>query len=179
MPSPDQQLHTADFLKMLGVGQLSASTSVLDPGYDVVTLQSHLEQSSHLISVLKISMACWLIANETVVRRKVEIANRHKVITTTGGGPFEIAVAQHQLANYLDICADIGVTRVEGGEGFTEMPLAPEYVVKAARERNLEVQFELGKKHGGTFRPETVGTLIDRGHRWAGRWCGRTDRGSA
>jgi phosphosulfolactate synthase len=160
------QFHTADFLKMIGVCALPASTGVLDPGYDVVTLQSHLEQSSHLISVLKISMACWLIANETMVRRKVAIANHHKVICTTGGGPFEIAVAQNQLANYLDLCADIGVTRIECGEGFTEMPLKAEDVVKAARERNLEVQFELGKKHSGTFTAETVGALIDQGRRW-------------
>ena len=160
------QFHTADFLKMIGVPALPASTGVIDPGYDPVTLKSHLQQSSHLISVLKISMACWLIAKEAAVRRKVAIANRHKVICTTGGGPFEIAVAQHRLANYLDLCADIGVTRIEAGEGFTEMPLKPEEVMKAARERNLEVQFELGKKHCGVFTAETVEALIERGRQW-------------
>jgi len=160
------QLHTADFLKTIGVCALPASTSVFDPGYDAVTLQSHLEQSSHLISTLKISMACWLIANEAVVRRKVTIANHYKVITTTGGGPFEIAVAQHKLAYYLDLCADIGVMRIECGEGFTEMPLQAEDVVKAAHERNLEVQFELGKKHGGAFTADTIDGLIDQGRLW-------------
>lgn len=160
------QRHTADFLEMIGVCAPAPSTGVLDPGYDVAMLQSHLEQSSHLMSVLKLSMACWLIANEAVVRRKVALANDHKVISTTGGGPFEIAVAQHQLASYLDLCADIGVTRIECGEGFTEMPLTAEVAVKAARERNLEVQFELGKKHDGTFTAKTVAALIDQGRRW-------------
>jgi phosphosulfolactate synthase len=161
-----RHLHTADFLKMIGVGALPASTSVFDPGYDALTLQGHLEQSSHLIATLKISMACWLIANEAVVRRKISLANRHRLITTTGGGPFEIAVAQQQFASYLDLCADIGVTRIECGEGFTEMPLSAREVIKAARERGLEVQFELGKKHNGAFTPEMIDGLIDQGRRW-------------
>src|SRR5207237_10672072 len=43
-------------------------------------------------------------------------------------------------------CADIGVTRIECGEGFTEMTLKAADVVKMASERGLDVQFELGKK---------------------------------
>src|SRR5690348_3430228 len=105
------QFHTADFLKLIGACAPPASTSVFDPGYDAITLESHLEQSSHLIATLKISMACWLIANEAVVRRKIALANHYGVITTTGGGPFEIAVAQSQMDNYLDLCADLGVAR--------------------------------------------------------------------
>jgi phosphosulfolactate synthase len=35
-----------------------------------------------------------------------------------------------------------------------------------ARERGLDVQFELGKKHGGAFTESVVGQLIDQGQRW-------------
>jgi len=58
---------------------------------------------------LKISMACWLIADEGVTRRKIAAAQAHRVKTVTGGGPFEIALAQGQLGAYLDLCADVGV----------------------------------------------------------------------
>jgi len=160
------QVHTDDFLNLIGASTPPPSTCVFDPGYDAITVQSHLEQSSHLIATLKISMACWLIANEAVVRRKVAIANQYGVITTTGGGPFEIAVAQLQLNNYLDLCADVGVTRIECGEGFTELRSEASEIVKAAHERDLEVQFELGKKHGGTFTSKIVDELIDQGQRW-------------
>src|SRR5262249_59401240 len=88
-------------------------TSPFDPGYDPITLESHLDQSAHLMSILKISMACWMVAREHAVRRKVAEARRHGVPTVTGGGPFEVAVAQGALAAYLDLCADIGVTRIE------------------------------------------------------------------
>jgi phosphosulfolactate synthase len=159
-------IHTADYLKAIGVADIRAATSPFDPGYDPVTLESHLEQSAHLISILKISMACWLVANEGATRRKVAAAIRNGVRTVTGGGPFEIAVQQGQLAYYLDLCADIRFSRIECGEGFTDMPLPPAQVVALAHSRGLEVQFELGKKHGGAFTSDIVQQLIDQGRSW-------------
>jgi phosphosulfolactate synthase len=111
-------------------------------------------------------MACWLVADEGATRRKVAAAKQHRVHTTTGGGPFEVAVAQGQLPAYLDLCADIGFDRIECGTGFTEMHLAPSHVVSAAHERRLEVQFELGQKHGGGFTAAAVDELLEQGRRW-------------
>ena len=157
---------TRSYLKLIGVANLPPLTSPFDPGYDPGTLESHLEQSSHLISVLKVSMACWMVANEDATRRKVAAAGRHSVPTVTGGGPFEIAVAQRRLADYLDLCADIGFTRIECGEGFTNMPLGAGEVLAMANKRGLDVQFELGKKHTGAFCSGTVDQLIGQGKRW-------------
>jgi phosphosulfolactate synthase len=159
-------LHTQDFLRSIGVADLPPRTSPFDPGYDPATLESHLDQSGSLMSILKISMACWLIANEQATRRKIAAARKSGVPTVTGGGPFEIAVAQDQLSAYLDLCADIGVARVECGEGFTTLTCTPAHVVRLAHERGLEVQFELGKKHTGKFSESVVDSLIMQGHRW-------------
>ena len=161
-----RHLHTSDYLSMIGVPEIRPATSPFDPGYDPVTLESHLDQSAHLISILKISMACWMVAKEAAMRRKVAAAKKHHVPTVTGGGPFEVAVAQGQLSAYLDLCADIGVTRIECGEGFTEMTLKAADVVKMASERGLDVQFELGKKHTGAFTEDGVTQLIEQGRRW-------------
>lgn len=158
--------HTRDYLTLIGVPPVAPSTSVFDPGYDPVTLQGHLQQSSHLISILKISMACWLVADEFATRQKIALARAHEVATVTGGGPFEIAVAQGQLHAYLDLCADVGVTRIEAGQGFTDMPLSPRSVVTMAHERGLDVQFELGKKHDGPFGEDVVDELIAQGQSW-------------
>jgi phosphosulfolactate synthase len=158
--------RTSDFLRAIGVPDITPSTSVFDPGYDAITLAGHLEQSAHLISILKISMACWLIANEDVIRHKIASAKSFKVPTVTGGGPFEIAVAQGRLPEYLDLCADIGVTRIECGEGFTDLSLPTSEVVRMAHMRGLEVQFEIGKKHGGAFSNRVVEELINQGKRW-------------
>lgn len=157
---------TANYLRSIGVRELPPRTSPFDPGYDALTLRGHLEQSAHLMSTLKISMACWLVAKEQVTRDKIALARKHRVPTVTGGGPFEIAAAQGHVREYLDLCASIGVNRVEAGEGFTDLALAPVAVLRMARERGLEVQFELGKKHDGAFDGGTVGRLIDQGRRW-------------
>jgi phosphosulfolactate synthase len=161
-----QKCHTSEYLTLIGVPTIAPSTSVFDPGYDAITLNGHLQQSSHLISILKISMACWLIAEERTTRQKIATAQAHNVATVTGGGPFEVAVAQNQLPAYLDLCADIGVTRIEAGEGFTDMPLTARSVVAMAHERGLEVQFEIGKKHDGAFSAGIVDELIAQGKRW-------------
>ena len=118
-------IHTSDYLKRIGVPDIAAATSPFDPGYDPSTLASHLQQSAHLMSTLKISMACWMVANESATRMKIALARAHGVPTVTGGGPFEIAVAQGELPAYLDLCADVGVTRIECGQGFTESDLNP------------------------------------------------------
>jgi phosphosulfolactate synthase len=159
-------VHTHDYLRRIGVPDMPPRTSPFDPGYDPATLESHLEQSAHLISILKISMACWIIAAEDATRRKLAAARRHGVPTVTGGGPFEVAVAQGELPAYLELCADLGVTRIECGEGFTDMRLAPPTVLRMARELGLAVQFELGKKHGGAFDGRVVDGLLAQGQRW-------------
>jgi len=161
-----QQVSTAAFVRLLGVPDIAPATSPFDPGYDPVTVESHLAQSHRLISILKISMACWLIADEGATRAKFAAARAHGVRTVTGGGPFEIAVAQGQLPAYLDLCADIGVDRIECGEGFTDMDVPPATIARMAGERGMEFQFELGKKHGGAFTDRVVDDLIDRGRGW-------------
>lgn len=157
---------TAQFLDALGVASLGAYTSPFDPGYDPVTTESHIQQSGHLMSMLKISMACWLVADESATRRKFAAARLAGVGTVTGGGPFEVAVAQGRLREYLDLCADVGADRIECGAGFTDMKRDAREIVQLAESRGLEVQFELGKKHGGTFDSDMVSELIDQGREW-------------
>jgi phosphosulfolactate synthase len=118
------------------------------------------------MSVLKVSMACWQIADETATRRKVQAARRLGVTTCTGGGPFEVAATFGMLPEFMDVCADIGVDRIEAGEGFTEQSLDPKAIVRLASERGLDVQYEAGKKHGGTFTDDVVKGLLDEGQAW-------------
>ena len=158
--------HTRDYLRLIGVPEMPARTSPFDPGYDPATLISHLKQSAHLISSLKISMACWLVAKETATREKVRAARRLKVAVCTGGGPFEIAVVFGKLPEFLDLCADIGVTHIEAGAGFTDMRMKPKEVVRLASERRLGVQFEVGEKHAGTFTSDVVQQLVNQGREW-------------
>src|SRR5947209_3173060 len=164
MRHTNRRLSTQEYLRSIGVRELPPLTSPFDPGYDPVTVESHIEQSAHLMASLKISMACWQIADEAATRRKIAAAHAHDVPTVTGGGPFEVALAQGQLEAYLDLCAGLGITRIECGEGFTELTLKPQTIVKMAHERGLAVQYEMGKKHEGPFTEESLDEAIARGH---------------
>jgi len=159
-------LTTEQYLRLIGVVELPPRTVPFDPGYDPATVVSHLQQSAHLMAGLKISMACWLIADESATRRKIEAARAHNVPAVTGGGPFEVAVAQGKLEAYLDLCVDLGITKVECGEGFTTLTLTPSEIMRLARPRGLSVQFELGKKHDGPLTDNAVAAAIDLGRRW-------------
>lgn len=166
MTDTSKHLTTQEYLRLIGVPELPARTSPFDPGYDPITVEGHLEQSAHLMATLKISMACWQVANEAATRHKIAAARARNVPTVTGGGPFEVAVAQGQLETYLDLCADLGVTRIECGEGFTNLSQKPREIVQLAHERGLEVQYEMGKKHEGPFTEESLQDAITRGHAW-------------
>ncbi len=161
-----ESLTTRKYLELIGVEKLPPLTTPFDPGYDPVTVESHIEQSWHLMNSLKISMACWMVADEAATCRKVAAARAHGVPVVTGGGPFEVAVAQGQLNAYLDLCAGIGVSRIECGAGFTDMNLKPREVMNMARSRGLTIQFELGKKHEGPFTGNILDELIDQGKDW-------------
>lgn len=157
---------TERYLTQIGVRPTPRATSPFDPGYDPATLEGHIAQSGHLMATLKISMACWMVADEAATRRKIRAATRVGIPAVAGGGPFETAVAQRALPAYLDLCADVGLTRIECGEGFTELSLTPDEVVRQAGGRNLEVEFELGEKHSGRFTDKQTDDLIATGHRW-------------
>src|SRR4051794_25989727 len=154
--TPHGLAPTREYLAKIGVSELPPAICPFDPGYDPATLDSHLEQSAHLMSALKISLAGWMIADETATRKKLAAARARRIPTVTGGGAFEVAVAQRQLPAYLDLCADIGLDRIECGEGFTEGGLEPTEVCRMAAARGLEVEFEIGKKHGGPFTADSL-----------------------
>ena len=108
------------------------------------------------------------MTDEAVTRRKIAAATRAMVPTVAGGGPFEVAVAQRRLPHYLDLCADVGLRRIECAEGFTHVRDTPERIVAMAHDRGLEVEFELGEKHSGAFSDRDVDRLIEQGKTWLG-----------
>ena len=163
---PEGRAYFDEYLDQIGVRRLAPATCPFDPGVAPVVLESHLEQSAHLMLGLKISMACWMIASQSATRRKVAAARAAGVPANTGGGPYEVAVAQGRLTGYLDLCAELGFDAIECGTGFTDPGILPAQVVGLAGERGLGVEYELGKKHGGAFEAAAMDELFDEGRRW-------------
>lgn len=159
-------MRTTEYLDLIGVRNLPPRIVPFDPGYDVNTVVGHLAQSGHMMAGLKISMACWQIANEEATRQKIEACKKYNVHTCVGGGPLEVAAAFDRLTEYLELCAELGIDRVEAGEGFVKNELNPTKVVRQAKELGMEVQFELGEKHAGVFTENVVRELLEEGDSW-------------
>jgi phosphosulfolactate synthase len=159
-------MTTAEYLDDLGVRRLPPRTCPLDPGYDPDSVVSHLSQSGHLMASLKLSTAAWLIADEESTRRKFAAARAQGVATVTGGTPFEVAVHQNLLSEYMEVCAELGADRIECARGFTEPDLEPEEIVGMAAKHGLGMDVELGSKHSGAFTPTVVDALVEEGRRW-------------
>lgn len=145
---------------------LLPATCPFDPGVAPAVLESHLQQGSHLMLSLKISMCCWMVADQAATRRKLDAARRFGISSVSGGGPYEIAVAQRQLRAYLELCAEVGFGAIECGDGFTDPGVSAHDVVALAAAHGLQVEFELGKKHSGAFDAQVVGELIEQGREW-------------
>jgi phosphosulfolactate synthase len=159
-------MSTTEYLRAIGVPDLPPRTTPFDPGYDPATVKEHLRQSAHLMSGLKISMACWQIASEDVTREKIAACKKYGVKTSAGGGPLEVAAYFGKIDEYFALCADVGLDRIEAGEGFIRNELNPRDLVSMATDHGLEVQFELGEKHAGAFDDATVDDLLRQGQQW-------------
>jgi phosphosulfolactate synthase len=155
-------------LDALGVVPVGPRTVPFDPGYDPSTVVSHIEQSGHLMAMLKLSMATWMVSAPASVARKIAAAHAAGVRVDCGGGPFEVACASGELDAYLDLCAAVGMDRIEAGEGFTTLATTPEALLAQATSRGLEVQYELGRKHTGPFDAAEASELVETGKRWLG-----------
>lgn len=166
MRDASRRFRTHEYLHSIGVPELPPRMNPFDPGYDPVTVESHLEQSAHLMATFKLSTAAWMIADEAATRRKISAARSHNIAVVTGGTPFEIAVVQGRLEAFLDLCADLGITRIECAEGFTSLSPKPEVLVKMANGRGLAVQYEMGKKQEGPFTEASLDEAITRGRAW-------------
>lgn len=159
-------MTTTEYLRSIGVPDLPPRTTPFDPGYDAATVKEHLRQSAHLMSGLKISMACWQIAAEDVTREKIAACKQYGVKTSAGGGPLEVAAYFGRIKEYFALCSDVGLDRIEAGEGFIHNKLDPRDLVAMAADHGLEVQFELGEKHAGAFDDATVDALLRQGQQW-------------
>lgn len=159
-------VDSQSFLRSIGVQEHEPRTSPFDTGYGVSTLAEHLEQSSHLMASIKLSMACWLVADQKATKRKLDLAREYGVTAVAGGSLFEISAVTGVLDAYLELCADVGFGRIECGEGFTGTDLDAVRTVQAVRSHGLACQYELGGKHSGPLTNQELDSWLKHALDW-------------
>jgi len=161
-----EHLQLKAFLERIGVVALPPLTTLIDLGEGPLTLSSYLDQCSHLISMLKLSTACWLIATERSTRTKLADARARNIPIVSARETFAVAVAQGELNAFLDLCADFGIARIECTEDLSHTSLGPRDIVKMVNGRGMDVQVGIRKKHGSPVTIRSWKGFVDRGQLW-------------
>jgi len=123
-------------------------TSPNDASRDPLTLDALLQQSVHLISMLRMSMGSWLISSEISRNKKMDVVRKYEVPTVAVEMPREIVLSKSRLLEYMELAVIFGMTSVEYPEGQADAVLKPKEVLKLADEYGLNVQLKVALKNG-------------------------------
>jgi len=83
------------------------------------------------------------------IKRKVALYNAHDIAVLPGGIPFQVAVVQDRVSDYLKAVRDLGFAGVEMSEDVIA-PLAlgeRDEMIGRAREMGLQIMTEMGRKN--------------------------------
>ncbi|MBI2428669.1 MAG: phosphosulfolactate synthase [Ignavibacteriales bacterium] len=161
-----RRFHSAELMRTLGVLQVPPLTAVLDTGFDPLTVESHLTQSGHLMSMMKMASAGWLIADENALRQKVSAAQRYNVPVVMGNDIFVLSQAKGRVDDFLELCADIGVSRIEVDYFTVRSSMKPRDFAVTALRRDLQFIAEIALHDHGLSHRKTIDALVERAQHW-------------
>jgi len=116
--------------------------------------------------MLKLSTACWLMAREASTRTKIADVHARNIPVVTSGETFEVAVVHGALPEFLDLCVEFGVARIECSEDCVPRHLSPQEVIKMINERGMEVQFGIRRNRGRAMTLRSWKGFVGRGQIW-------------
>ncbi len=146
--------------------KLPPLTSPNDSNVDPWTLDALLQQSYHLISMLRMSMSSWIISSEVSRSRKIRVTKRYEIPTVAVEMPLEITLSKSRLQEYMELCVGFGMTSLEYWNGHPDAVLTPREVVKLAAEYELDVLARVGLKRGSEGDRRRNGKLINESKEW-------------
>ncbi|MEN9582304.1 MAG: hypothetical protein RL641_258 [Candidatus Parcubacteria bacterium] len=155
-----------EYLSKIGIPATTPLLIPFDPGYDPNTLSGHLEQSNHLMKCFKISMATWMVCDIGSLEKKMHILKKYPIPIIAGGGPFEIANAKGVVEDYFHLCKSIGFDIIEVSNGFTDNAIDSKYIFSLAKDYDVRIQYEIGRKYEGTLDTGTLDKQINTGKSW-------------
>lgn len=152
--------HESNLLK------LPPLTSPNDANTDPWTLDSLLQQSYHLISMLRMSMSSWIIASEVSRNKKIQVTRRYEIPTVAIEMPLEIILSKSRILEYMELCSSFGMTSIEYWNGHPDAVLTPREVVKLAGQFELDVLARVMSKRGAENDRRRNSKLLDESKEW-------------
>jgi phosphosulfolactate synthase len=121
-------------------------THVLDCGLTPDATRAFLDQSGHLVDVVKVGWGIGYI--DPTMRERVKICAQHGCPVSLGGTLLEIAAFQERVSELRDWAAGIGVTHVEVSNGLRAMPSSRKHALVRELAADFVVLAETGAKEG-------------------------------
>ena len=118
-------------------------TSLFNPDSRTELLQDCLEQYHNRISTIRVLIGKSEHYGAETTRQSILLARRFNIPTSTRVESSNLVVTRGILPIYLDLCAEVGVDRIQFRKESLQPELKAKEVLAFADERNLDVQFEV------------------------------------
>jgi phosphosulfolactate synthase len=144
-------------------------THVLDSGLTPEATRGFLEQSGHLVDIVKVGWGISYI--DPTMGARVSICAEHGCPVSLGGTLLEVAALQDRVSELRDWALSIGVTHVEVSNGMRTLPEGHKHALVKELAADFVVLAETGAKEGN-YPPtpaewaEEMGRDLEAGATW-------------
>ncbi|MBS4032176.1 MAG: phosphosulfolactate synthase [Clostridiales bacterium] len=139
-------------------------TMILDKGLGLRETADLLEMSARYIDFWKLSFGSSALYNPRILADKIKLVCQFDVQIYPGGTFTEIAFSQGKLSAYFQRAKALGFSAVEISDGTIQIsPWQRSQMIKTARDLNLPVITEIGKKEAGEiFVADAMAEQVNR-----------------
>jgi phosphosulfolactate synthase len=126
-------------------------TMVMDKGLSLQEVENFLSIARPHVDVVKLGFGTAFVTPN--LRQKIELYQKHDMPIYFGGTLFEAFLIRNQLADYIAICKDYGITHMEVSDGSITIPHAEKcgYIEKLTKHGT--VLSEVGSKDAAHIIP--------------------------
>ena len=144
-------------------------THVLDTGLTPDATRAFLDQTGHLVDIVKVGWGISYI--DPTMARRVDVCAQHGCPVSLGGTLLEVAALQHRVGELRDWALSIGITHVEVSNGLRALPESRKQALVKELSADFVVLAETGAKEGN-YPPtpaewvQEMGRDLDAGATW-------------
>jgi phosphosulfolactate synthase len=121
-------------------------THVLDAGLTPDATRAFLEQTAHLVDIVKVGWGISYVDPE--LSSRVKICQQHGCPVSLGGTLLEVAALQDRVGELRDWAGGIGITHIEVSNGLRALPESRKHALVAELADDFVVLAETGAKAG-------------------------------
>ncbi|RKP57179.1 phosphosulfolactate synthase [Cohnella endophytica] len=126
-------------------------TMIIDKGIGVQAFEDMLETSGEYIDIIKFGFGTSPLYPLKVLRRKIELANRHGITVIPGGTLLEVAVRLDLIPGFFRQVLELGYSGIEVSDGTISISRTTRSdLIRDAKSLGLTVFTEYGKKLFGS-----------------------------